>query len=186
MKNVLLLILFMILSIGNMAMAQNAGKEKLSRSQKKEIKKQKMLSQISDAIAKDSIVIHIDKIRPSFAYNIDKASYLGYTGQVLKLENGRLSINFLYIGEMPTAIVGDLKMTVYTKEQEVKPVKDKNLQTGNTHYYFTFTNESEDNDVQLWECFIEIQPNGESHITIQSKGYNPMIYQGYMETKKRK
>lgn len=182
----LILIILIILSAANIGIAQNTGNEKLSRSQKKEMKRQEILSQISEAIAKDSIVIQIDKIRPSFAYNIEKTSYYGYTGQVLKLEKGKFSINFLYIGEMPTAIMGDLKMSVYTKDQEVKPVKEKNKQTGNTHYYFTFTNESEDNHVQLWECFIEIQPNGESVVTLQSKGYNPMIYQGYMETKRRK
>ena len=51
-------------------------------------------------------------------------------------------------------------------------------------YYFTFANEFDEINPQMWECFIEIQPNGESHITMQTKKLNPMIYQGYMEIEK--
>ena len=187
MKNLMIPVLLAFLLISNAAISQtnvNDKKQHLSREEKRALKKQKKLEDIANAIDKDCITVIIDKIRPSFAYNTDKVSYYGYTGHTLKLADNKVSVNFIYIGEAPTAIVGDRNLYIYAKEQDVEPQKTKNSKTGNTHYYFTFVNEFDEINPQTWECFIEIQPNGESHITMQTKRLNPMIYQGYMEIEK--
>ena len=187
MKKITILLLLPLLLASNVAISQtgaNDKKQHISKESRRALKKQKMLEDIAGAIEKDCITITIDKIRPSFAYNTDKVSYYGYTGHTLKLKDNKVSVNFIYIGEAPTAIMGDKNLYIYAKEQDVKPQKTKNPKTGNTHYYFTFTNEFDEINPQMWECFIEIQPNGESHITMQTKKLNPMIYQGYMEIEK--
>ena len=183
MRNPVLPIIILILSSCSLAFSQ-APKEKLTREQKKELKKQEIINTVAHNIAKDSIEITIDKIRPSFAYNVDKSSYLGYTGHTLKLAHNKMSVNFIYIGEAPTAMMGDQNLYIYAKEQEVIPQKTVDQKNGNTHYYFTFANEYDETKAQTWECFAEIQPTGQTVITMQTKGMNPMIYQGYMEIEK--
>lgn len=151
-------------------------------SQKKISRKQLELEAVSQCLAKDSLTIFIDKIRPTFAANVNEQSYDGYTGHALILVDGKVSMNFLYIGEAPTAMMGDRNMSLYTKEQKVDVHKSKDEKNGNTLYYFVFRNEKAELErISIWECFIEIQPNGRTHITTQTQGLNPMIYQGYMD-----
>lgn len=156
-------------------------KSKEKKESRKSIRKQKQLDAVAGCLNSDSFVIVIDKIRPSFAHNVDKQSYYGYTGQSLKLEGGKVSVNFLYIGQLPEAMMGDQNISIYTKEQPVTFTKNKDKNGINTIYYFKLKNESGTLENTVWEVFVEIQPNGETHITIQSFGMNPMIYQGYLD-----
>jgi|GEM_PF-2111118 len=188
MKNKVILLISFVLLAGNAAFSQtetSGNRQRLTKEQKKGIKRQQMISLVADAIEKDNLVIEIDKIRPSFAANRDKISYQGYTGNTLKLQNNKVSVNFIYIGEAPTAMMGTENIYICAKEQSVEPVKSKNQKNGNTNYYFSFTNEYYYNNPQIWECFIEIQPNGESVITMQTIRMNPMIYQGYLDFEKQ-
>lgn len=143
-------------------------------------KKQRELMAVQNAISKDSLVIQIDKIRPSFAANVNEQSYYGYTGHVLKLIDNKFSENFIYIGEAPTAMMGEERLSIYAKEQETPFAKRYDAQKEMTYYYLKFRNESEENKAE-WECFIEIQKNGNTHIQMQTKELNPMIYSGFLD-----
>lgn len=175
MKSFILLILSLFLAAGTLP-AQNKEKKE-SRNERKS----KELLAIKNCIDKDSIVIQIDKIRPSYVSNVNVQSYYGYTGHVLKLINNKFSVNFIYIGEAPTAMMGEEKISIYAKEQPQPFAKKYDPKKKITYYYLRFNNESEDNNAQ-WECFMEIQNNGKTHIQMQTRDLNPMIYSGFLDT----
>lgn len=175
MKAIFALLVALCLFNGNI-MSQNKGKKE-NRAERKA----KELLAVKNCIDKDSLVIHIDKIRPSYVSNVNVQPYYGYTGHVLKLTGNLFSVNFIYIGEAPTAIMGEEKLSIYAKEQKVLYAKNFDKKKGITNYYLVFKNESEENQAQ-WECFIEIQENGKTHIQMQTNELNPMIYSGYLDT----
>lgn len=192
MKKICLLVMFALFVSSGICCLNGAGRvgsNPQKKENKKVNKKQLEMEAIANCIEKDSLTIFIDKIRPSFAANVNEQSYDGYTGQTLLLANGKLSMNFIYIGEVPTAMMGDRNISLYAKEQKVEVHKSKDEKTGKTNYYTVFRNErAELERISVWECFIEIQPNGRCHITMQTQGLNPMIYQGFMDVdiKKKK
>lgn len=173
---VFLLVILLSFFTGITLPAQNKGKKE-SRSERKS----KELLAVKDCLEKDSLVIQIDKIRPSFVSNVNVQSYYGYTGHVLKLIDNKFSVNFIYIGEAPTAMMGEEKLSIYAKEQLQPFAKDYDPKKKITYYYLKFRNESEENKDE-WECFMEIQENGKTHIQMQTKNLNPMIYSGFLDT----
>lgn len=175
MKGFILLLLTLMLIGGNLQSQDKVKKE--SRSERKA----RELAAVKHCIDKDSIVIQIDKIRPSYVSNVNVQPYYGYTGHVLKLINNRFSVNFIYIGEAPTAMMGEEKLSIYAKEQQQPFAKKYDPKKKITYYYLRFNNESEENKAQ-WECFMEIQDNGSTHIQMQTKDLNPMIYSGFLDT----
>ena len=175
MKGSIIFILSLLLIVGNMQ-----AQEKVKRESRSE-RKAKVFLAVKNCIDKDSLVIHIDKIRPSYVSNVNVQSYYGYTGHVLKLINNRFSVNFIYIGEAPTAMMGEEKLSIHAKEQLQPFAKKYDKKKKITYYYLKFTNESVEN-TEEWECFIEIQNNGKAHIQMQTKHLNPMIYSGFLDT----
>ena len=175
MKGFIIFILSLLIVGGNLQ-AQNNGKR-----EKRSERKAKELLAVKNCLDKDSLVIQIDKIRPSFVSNVDTQSYYGYTGHVLKLVNNKFSVNFIYIGEAPTAMMGEEKLSIYAKEQLQPVAKKYDPKKKITYYYLKFKNESEENNAE-WECFMEIQNNGKTHIQMQTKELNPMIYSGFLDT----
>jgi len=173
---VLFLLVLSLMLINGSSFAQDKGKKE-SRSERKS----RELLAVKNCLDKDSIVIQIDKIRPSFVSNVNVQSYYGYTGHVLKLIDNKFSCNFIYIGEAPTAMMGEEMLSIYAKEQHQPFAKKYDPKKKITYYYLRFRNESEDNNAQ-WECFMEIQNNGETHIQMQTKELNPMIYSGFLDT----
>lgn len=176
MKTLLISILMAVLILPAYGTAPQNKKKRLTREQKKQMK----IEMVEKFIQKDSIVIQIDKIRPSYALDVNNNSYFGYTGQKLKLADGKFSVNLTYLGELAKAMIGTEDITLYTQNQDVKPVKNKDSKKLITNYYFTFVNESR-NNTALWECFIEIQQTGEVLVTMQTKDKNPMLYIGFLD-----
>ena len=141
MKTLLISILMAVLILPAYGTAPQNKKKRLTREQKKQMK----IEMVEKFIQKDSIVIQIDKIRPSYALDVNNNSYFGYTGQKLKLADGKFSVNLTYLGELAKAMIGTEDITLYTQNQNVKPVKNKDSKKLITNYYFTFVNESRNN-----------------------------------------
>lgn len=176
MRTILISILMALVILPAYGIVPQEKKKRLTREQKKQMK----IEMVEKFLQKDSLVIQIDKIRPSYALDVNNNSYFGYTGQKLELVNGKFSVNLTYLGELAKAMMGTEDITLYTKEQDVKPVKNKDDKKLITKYYFTFVNESR-NNTALWECFIDIQQTGEVLVTMQSKDRNPMLYIGFLD-----
>lgn len=143
-------------------------------------------AQVLECIKSKNIKIVISRIFPTESLALQntpvKINRSTLEGYYVQIKGDQFSCYLPYMGVSRSASMGE-DLSLQAKEQTVEIKSEFDKKSGSYLYNFSYKNDSSSS---VWECSIQLFPNGDATVRMYNPSRDPISYRGSLQLSEKK